>query len=623
MRSETSYFNRQLFRKTTARFWPVWFLYALIWMLDLPVNLGGSIGRALARGQDAAQNLIYVLQALPLRAGSSDAAVICGIFSCLAAMGAYSHLYSARSAGAYAALPVRREGVFLSVTLAGLAPMLLIHLAVFAGALLTEAAAGVPAVGPLLSWLALSSMLTVTFFGLAALCAQLTGNIVVLPFVYAIFNFLAYFVQQLVTEMLGIFVYGYTSGGGAFTRLSPIPTLLNTAVSSTTVYDAVTDTHTTTGYFFESWGLVGAYAGAGLLMLAGAFFLYRKRQMETAGDVVAVRCLKPVFKYCMTFGCALVLGMLTYALVFSDLDYAVSPGRALAFAVFLLAGGFIGYFGAEMLIRKSVQVFAGKKRWLGFAASCAVLILVVSACRLDLFGYERRVPAASAVQSVSLSCSGAVDLEDPENIDAAVRLHGDIVAHKGQLANGDDTYTQTLRISYQLADGRTLTRRYELSYGDDVLALQDLLNVQEALEYRKRLDYPITELNIDSAYVSYGVPDGRDSCAYQTLDLSPAEAMALYTTCLLPDLSDGTLGRIWLYTDDTYLDTVYACEIRIECLAQDADGNYQYQSFYTVPTTDSRRTNAWLAAHSVALSTERACGSVSDTEYVTGAPTRG
>lgn len=622
MQSGTSFFNRRLFRKTVTRFWPVWFLYALVWMLDLPVNLGGSIARSLAYSNTQI-NLIYALERLPLAAGTTDAAIICGIFSCLAAMGAYSHLYSARSAGAYAALPIRREGVFLSVTLAGLLPMLLIHLAVFAAALLTEAAAGVMTVGPLLSWLALVSMLTLTFFGLAALCAQLTGSIVVLPFVYFIFNFLAYVVQLLVTEMLGVFVYGYTPVSTSFTLFSPIPTLTNASIGSITVYDAVADTYTTTGFYFDSWGLVGAYAGAGLLLLTGAFFLYRKRQMETAGDVVAVRCLKPVFKYCMTFGGALALGMLTYALIFSDLDYAVSPGRVLAFTGFLLAGGFIGYFGAEMLIRKSVRVFDGRKCWLGFAVSCALLILTMTACRLDLFGYERRVPAASEVESVTLSCSGWATLEAPENIDAALRLHSDIVAHKGQLADGDDTYTQMLLIEYQLTDGKTLTRQYELAYGDDALALQDLLNVQEALEDRKSTEYPITELNIDAAYVSYSVPDGEGSGTYEQLDLSPAEALELYTTCILPDLAEGTLGHVWLYTDDTYLDTVYACEIRIECFVRNTDEGYQYQSFYTVPTTSSLRTNAWLEAHGVTLYTERACGTVSDTAYIAALPARG
>ena len=39
-----------------------------------------------------------------------------------------------------------------------------------------------------------------------------------------------------------------------------------------------------------------------------ALLLHRFRRMESAGDVIAIRHLKPVFLYCFTVGCSLVLG---------------------------------------------------------------------------------------------------------------------------------------------------------------------------------------------------------------------------------------------------------------------------------------------------------------------------
>ena len=39
MRSGISCFNGTLYRKTMARFWPLWALYGLFWMFAIPLNL--------------------------------------------------------------------------------------------------------------------------------------------------------------------------------------------------------------------------------------------------------------------------------------------------------------------------------------------------------------------------------------------------------------------------------------------------------------------------------------------------------------------------------------------------------------------------------------------------------
>ena len=39
MRSATSYFNGALYRKTMARFWPLWGLWGLVWAFLIPLRL--------------------------------------------------------------------------------------------------------------------------------------------------------------------------------------------------------------------------------------------------------------------------------------------------------------------------------------------------------------------------------------------------------------------------------------------------------------------------------------------------------------------------------------------------------------------------------------------------------
>ena len=94
------------------------------------------------------------------------------------------------------------------------------------------------------------------------------------------------------------------------------------------------------------------------------------------------------------------------------------------------------------------------------------------------------------------------------------------------------------------------------------------------------------------------------------MPVSAEELYELYTQCILPDIADGTLGRIWLIQDDAYSRTVCDASIYFECTGPGRGGSYQ--SFYTVPTVDSARTNAWLSAHGVTLLTVGETGSTTN-----------
>ena len=124
MRSATSYFNFTLLRKNFARFWPIWSLYGLFWLAVLPLNIlsnrihwDGGMARSLP--------LNY------LDGGPSAAVALTALFGLLCAMAVFSYLYASRSVGMLHALPLRREGLFLTNYLSGLLFLLLPNLAVF------------------------------------------------------------------------------------------------------------------------------------------------------------------------------------------------------------------------------------------------------------------------------------------------------------------------------------------------------------------------------------------------------------------------------------------------------------------------------------------------------------
>ena len=211
MKSATSCSDRRLFypvlwKKNMARFWPIWSVYGACWLLAMPLNL------LMLRAEDTYGSMpspqyFADLEVLSMiTPGSVIAALVFGILS---AMAVFSYLYNSRSVGLFHALPVRREGLFLTNYLSGLSFMLLPSLVVFFCTLLAELAKGCLNIGALCMWLAMQVLLTLFFYSFAVFCAMFTGHILALPAFYGILSVLAVVMVQLVNEVLRAFVFGY------------------------------------------------------------------------------------------------------------------------------------------------------------------------------------------------------------------------------------------------------------------------------------------------------------------------------------------------------------------------------------------------------------------------------
>ena len=116
----------------------------------------------------------------------------------------------------------------------------------------------------------------------------------------------------------------------------------------------------------------------------------------------------------------------------------------------------------------------------------------------------------------------------------------------------------------------------------------------------------ITYANVTESFMS---ESDHEAAAYVReapnllLALSDEEAYELYTECIVPDIADGTLGRVWLFTDENYAKGIYNCQIEMEFHHRNTDGTTDSHWFHTTPTPDSRRPNAWLTEHGVELET--------------------
>ncbi|MBR1660564.1 MAG: hypothetical protein IJ705_09630 [Oscillospiraceae bacterium] len=729
MPSRTSFFNPTIFGKNVRRFWPLWLGYFVLWALILPLPLLVRTSRSAA---------FVALRTELLHSAIVGGVLIGAAVAVFAAMLVWDFLYHARSAHGYACLPVTREGLYVSGMLSGILPLLAVNLLV---ALLTFAAGAVRGYvdfAGVCQWFGMVSLILLFFYGFATFCAQLTGHIVVLPLVYGVLNFVFAGAEALLRAVFGGFIYGMYDGGIAFehmpTRwLSPVIGMLTAMRTDYSYAAGGPDMRTPIGVRVVGWGSALGYALVGLLFLALALWLLRRRKIETAGDVVAVGVLKPVFRWCMALGCALLLCAVLYVIVL-DTDSLYYRDAKLAVLVgFLCLGALVGWFAAEMMMKKSFRVFR-KPLWAGYGLCCLVMALCVLGMRLDVTGYERRLPNEARVDSVFVMCNGEnAWVHSPEGIRQAMALHQAIIDDKewntrNSPARGEDSVgTVYCVFRYFKDDESVFVRAYNLAYdlgGDgwgsirtdsrgEVPALGALLNCQEAIDSRKATSFPFTRDNLYYGSVTAALPAtkcaelaGRDSVedyilldvqgfssdevsrmdplerrtqiAHVVLDASrngyalamrlgnfvgsegfyyagavdalanaeinydevffeygfeflPGELWELYESCVLPDIADGTLGRVWIVNDQDYYDTVYDARIELGAREKDPgaasvpydpemppavveasvyaptasyyDDGYRHDSFYTVPTANSYRTVRWLTEHGVPLYT--------------------
>ena len=460
-------FSAALLRSDLTRFWPLWAAYTTVWLLAMPAAQFLLLFRR--SGMWELENMDWRrLEAVSaaLEAGSGSATVFLAIAACLFAMALFSYLTTSRSVGFAHALPVKREGLFLTHYAAGAAVFLTVHVAAALLTLAVWAAAGVTQFWAVGAWFLSVTGQMLFFYSFAVFCAMFAGQVLAVPAFYTIFNLLAAGLTWIFNALASQFLYGwaYSDFPDPVRWLTPVWALTDGVYSSTQL-DANNDI---VGYTFTGLPVVAAYAAAGVVLAALALAVYRRRASETAGDLVAIPWAKPLFRYGMGFCGGLLLGMALYSFLWNQ--FSGGAVSAPAMAVCAVAGGLAAYFGAEMLLRKSFRVV--KASWRGAAALCAALVLVCAGYGLDLLKVESRVPQADQVRNVYFQSYGQYSslrgtVEDPALIEQLTALHQTLVqerpAEDMDYSGGADCYA-SVTLQYALKNGGSLSREYSFAY---------------------------------------------------------------------------------------------------------------------------------------------------------------
>ena len=557
MRSVTSYFNRELLRGALQRTWPLWAAYTLIWLLLLPVTI-------FIRLSD--RHIVYSRPTLSyelLSTGLPSGVMMAAVFGIFFAMAMFAYLTNSRATNGMHAMPIRREGLFLTHYLAGLFCQVVTLLVSFALAALVTAAFGVfdgYAVG---MGLLLCVLLVLFFYSFGVLCMVCVGQILAGAVFYGILNFLFVGMEVLLRSFAGNFLYGYDGRSSAFSTapLSP-PVEIASSLSVSYVYDGIDPI----GVRVFHLGTFAAYAAAGLVLAALALLLYRKRRSEMTGNTVAIGWLRPVFKYGVALCSAFSLGQLLSYFVFELTDSTYTAGALIGTIACMIFAGLIGYYAAEMLLKKSFRVF--KTSWKGALATSAVLILIGLSFPLDLTGYQTRVPEQSDIVSATVdlyggNVSGSFNLSGQESIALLRDAHCAVITDKARQTEYNRRYvpfdgdTCMLRITYELADGTELFRSYDLSIDEALLsdpsspesALTKLANCTEITRARVLGGWVpdhLEELRITGGYLNCSYySDGKYSHS-QEAELNAAQANSAFTA-LMQDCDAGSIESADLF----------------------------------------------------------------------------
>ena len=532
MRSRRSFFNASVLRRDISRFFPVWGIFTIL--------LG----------------LLFFVLVFERPHGYGDAAVPVYITGCwaiagyalLCALTLFGDLYQSRLCNALHAMPLRREGWFFTHTAAGLlffaVPFLCFQIILWmAGSELAITAMGT----------GIGILEFLLFFGLALLCVQLCGNRIGAVLLFALLNFIAPILQWLGNTLYQPLLYGVPLNADAFAPWSPLMNLMEVTENLFDLYD-----NSLTGVRLQDWFYLLICGGIGLVMTAGALLLYRKRALETAGDLISLRILRPVFV------CA--FSLLVAVALFGIMDHGIE------LLVLLIPYLAIGYFGGRMLVERRVNVFRAKA-FLWFAILVVAIFGSLGICSMDPLGITRQVPETARIRYAEVYVHPYANgnyyqsyfyhqnkITDPAHIERLVQTHKKLTESR----NDPKTHSQMLYISYYLSDG-TVMRRY---YPVELVQEEALVTVISSWESvfgmgYEELSQRLISLRAEKPEGSIGifVGDGEPP-VHNDVRVQVPELKAMLLQTMEKDCRDGTMAQTEKAFNEEY--TRYYLELTLE-----------------------------------------------------------
>ncbi len=570
MKSKISFFNKTIFKKNITLYWPIWAGYLLLLLGVQPITLWGVFenGRyyEVYTAQDKFQDFIGVYEYMPTGWFIVFAAVIVG-------MALYSYIYNAKSANMIHALPVDKTQLFGTNVLSGLTFLIvpqIVSAIISAAVCLCYGVNRLEVIG-----IALVRYIATAFvaYGVVTFCAMFTGLLVALPLYVLVFNFLGKWVYYMIYLMVNVFAHGVSGLERSFYIIFEVILAPMSALGEYIGFHEVYKKEALVGIEIFAGKLLAVYVVMAVILYVVAYFTYKKRHIEQAGEWITVEWLKPVFRFGVGTTAGIYGGMFIKILL-GQIRIQLE-GIALVILIVLLGG--IGYFLAEMIVRKNFHVFH-KKNWIRCGVFSVILVFLYGGLLGVAEHMEKYVPEKEDIAEVSVHMGYDIEVEG-EDAQQVLEKHKIIIknidvieAEQARVHNEGEHFTY-VAFQYRLKNGDYIDRHYTLyEVNDEISAIiNEMIKLESDPEtfltnnlckrYEDVTVFGESQLEVQFAKDIVGKdPDGYLGHAYDTLVFTPEQTKELYEA-VIKDVRSGALIKYnlesyYMYMEDKDMGTV-------------------------------------------------------------------
>ena len=543
MRLKVSFCNKTVLKTDIVRYAPLWGGYTLMLALLTLMCIR-------APGESPEYAYAEMVRLFSARAGHM--VFINGFYALAVVQALWGDLLTPRLCNSLHAMPVTRDGFFGAHLVSGVLFAIVPNVLVYSLAALMVP--GEIAAAPLMT-LAAACLQYLFYLGAALVAVQLAGNRMGMVLAYGMLNFFSILVYWFCAQVFTPLTYGTEANVNWMANICP--TVVMYRGSYFTPLEHYLDTPTASIYYYDGmergrlWVPAMACALVGVGLIALAQFLYRRRKLESAGDLLAYPGLAPVF---------LVMNTLMVA-AFIHLGVSLMDFEAVSQYFFLPLGLIVGYVSGLMLLRRTTRVFR-KRLLLPLAGILVLCALTVCGIYTDVFKVIRRVPQENQVMSVTVEPVNGNYGRKPLEVTDREKIQAILSYHRESLNGWQDQVRDALlqktscwkpgayfnvRLEYKLENSRTMARRYALRR--DFYSSPEFMKVMSAPELSLGCTEAELREKIDRAeYVMYGMYAQDEDGSYRTVDFEDRDGLC---DAMMMDSREGTLLN-YSFWDETY-----------------------------------------------------------------------
>jgi ABC-2 type transport system permease protein len=289
-----------------------------------------------------------------------------------------------------------------------------------------------------------------------------------------------------------------------------------------------------------TWTEIVAYLVLIVVFFALSLWVYKKRDIETAGQAIAFRPLRPIFKYGVAF-CFMLVGGLHFGETQNDFAWIVFG---------YVTASVLGYFIAEMILEKTWRVF---HKWKGYLYFMIGMLVIGILLKIDIIGYEKRLPSLTEIERVyfddgnvaAIIYNDGSEYVSPkpffatkENMKNIYLLHQQIIKDK-ELVKEITLNSRSVVFGYELKDGSKIVRSYVIPFEKYKSFFKPIV---ESKEY-KQIHYPLLKKQDVSSLDKITIqPHGEWA---ETTFITDKEQMAEFVSILKSELKHATVEQIF------------------------------------------------------------------------------